>query len=235
MIVSCPHCEKQLKLSAKFEESLRQLEPGKKIRVKCTQCGQPFPIDAKVATGSPAPGTSPGKGSATGRAMVKPPLPPDVSWLKEGVYEDQEVVEEIPRALVLIVDGALREQVIKAVESLGYRAETAESAEEAIERMEFVTYASVILHTGFETGGLQGSSFHQHMCTMNMSKRRYIFYALIGNEFKTLYDLQALSNSANVVVNEAEIPYFNTILRKAIPDYEALFGPLMEELRIHTG
>ena len=65
-----------------------------------------------------------------------------------------------------------------------------------------------------------------------MSRRRYIFYVLIGEQFKTLYDLQALSCSANLVVNDAEIPYIGIVLKKAIPEYEALFGPLMEELRI---
>ncbi len=65
-----------------------------------------------------------------------------------------------------------------------------------------------------------------------MSRRRYIFYVLIGEEFDTLYDLQALAYSANLVINDADIPYVGTVLKKAIPEFEALFGPLMEELRV---
>ncbi len=54
---------------------------------------------------------------------------------------------------------------------------------------------------------------------------------LAGNS-KTLYDLQALAYSANLVVNDDDIPHFSLLLRKTIPEYEALFGPLMEELRL---
>jgi hypothetical protein len=68
---------------------------------------------------------------------------------------------------------------------------------------------------------------------MNMSKRRFIFYILIGKEFKTFYNLQALAYSANLVVNDEEVPMFDIILRKTIPEYEELFGPIMEELRHH--
>lgn len=70
------------------------------------------------------------------------------------------------------------------------------------------------------------------MYDMNMSRRRFIFYTLVGKEFKTLYNLQALAYSANLVVNDNEIPYFNVILRKAIPEYEELFGPITEEFRL---
>lgn len=233
MNVNCPHCGKQLKLSAKFQENLRKLEPGQKARVKCSQCSNPFPIDSRAVTASSASAAAGEKTGKKARGMVKPPDPPDVSWLKDGVFEDQEVVEEIPQALVLVPENAGQDVVVKAVEGLGYRAAVAGSAEEAIEKIEFVNYSSVILHADFEEGGLDSGLFHQHMCKMNMAKRRYIFYALIGKQLKTLYDLQALAYSANVVVNEAEIPYLGTILRKAIPDYEALFGPLMEEMRIY--
>ena len=65
-----------------------------------------------------------------------------------------------------------------------------------------------------------------------MARRRFIFYVLVGQEFKTLYDLQALAYSANLVVNGMEVTFMGTILRKAIPEYEVLFGPLMEELHI---
>jgi len=68
-----------------------------------------------------------------------------------------------------------------------------------------------------------------------MLKRRFIFYILIGPEFSTLYDLEALSNSANLVVNTQEIPELLTILRKAIPRYEDLFGSLMAELNAYSG
>lgn len=236
MNVSCPKCGKQLKLSDKFRESIRQLKPDQKARVKCIGCEEPFAIDASMLNGSSSAPTSSGPPPAAAptarRVAVKPPEPPDVSWLQEGLFDDQEVVEEIPQALVLIPESCGAANVVKALESLGYRAEVAQSAEAAIEKMEFVNYSGVIQHTEFEPGGLKNSVFHKFMSSMSMTKRRYIFYVLIGKELHTLYDLEALAYSANIVVSEQDVTHFGTILRKAIPEYEALFGPLMEELRV---
>ena len=104
-----------------------------------------------------------------------------------------------------------------------------------MERMQFVNYASVIFHSQFEGTELDQSSFHRYMRNMAMQKRRFIFYILIGPEFFTLYDLEALANSANLVVNDREIPQLLIILRKSIPQYEELFGTLMAEINAYGG
>ena len=80
--------------------------------------------------------------------------------------------------------------------------------------------------------GLTQSQFHAYMRTMEMARRRFIFYVLMGPDFKTFYNLEALANSANLVVNEKDSVKFDIILRKAIPEYEELFGAFMTELRV---
>jgi len=233
MRVSCPHCGKQLKISEMIQKSLDTLEPGQQIRVKCVQCEKPFPIDVStgVRSGSQDGGGKPSPENQRSR-RVRPPDPPDISWLKSGAFEEKEAVEEVPRALVLMPDVPGRMTVINDLEKLGYRVEMAASPEEGMAKMQFVNYASVILHSHFEERDLESTIFHRSMKAMNMSKRRYIFYVLVGEGFQTLYDLQALACSANLVVNDGDIPHFSLLLRKAIPEYESLFGPLMEELRL---
>lgn len=244
MGVHCPSCGKQLKIGTKAELSISQMPAGKIVKVKCSQCASSFGINSQkevVILGETKSerhekNASVSKviaadGKKTG-VVVKPPEPPDLGWLIDGVYEDHEVVEEVPLALVLMADTPDRLGVINAIEGIGYRAETAESSREAIEKMLFVNFSNVVLHSDFENGDFENNHFHRYMSRMEMSKRRYIFYTLIGPEFKTLYSLQALSHSANLVVNNNEIKYFNLILRKVIPEYEGLFGPLMEELHL---
>jgi hypothetical protein len=99
-----------------------------------------------------------------------------------------------------------------------------------MEKMQFITYASVILHSRYEEGGLENGKFHQFMRAMNMHKRRLVFYILIGPEFNTFYDLQALACSANLVVNDREMAQLEMIVRTAIPQYEAMFGMIMQEI-----
>lgn len=232
MIVNCPHCGKQLKLNDKIRESVQRLEPGRQLKVKCVHCAVPFGLDEKIlqAARPGAARSAPPEKPAAGR--VRPPAPPSTDWLKDGSFEEKEVVEDIPRALVLMPESSTREMVVKAATEFGYLVEPVQTAEEAIDKMRFVNYAAVFLHSRFEPGGIETGTFHRFMRMMDMSRRRYIFYVLLGDQFQTLYDLQALAHSVNLVVNDAEIPYVGTVLKKAIPEFETLFGPLMEELRV---
>lgn len=239
----CHACGKQLKLSTKMLESIRKLGQGKSIRIKCPGCSETIVLNASMVAAVPAPSPAakvpagrtnieaPGKTGGTG-SFIKPPAPPDISWLEDGVFDEEQVIEDIPLAMILMEDSKNRDTVIESIEGIGYRTETVDNSLEAIEKMQFVEYSAVVLHSRYEGKGLESSTFHKHMYDMSMARRRFIFYTLVGKEFRTLYNLQALAYSANLVVNESEIPYFNVIIRKAIPEYEELFGPITEELRM---
>lgn len=241
MITECPHCRKKLKLSPKIEEGLSQLGPGKSIRINCPQCAKTILLDAgMLAPGNSAATTTspadrqvapPTPGSP--RPVVTPPPPPDLSGLKTADEDDGEArVDDAPKALILMPDSPGCLLVAEALEGLGYQPSFVQSAEEAMEKMQFVTYASVILHSRHEGTILENSRFHQFMCAMNMHKRRYIFYILIGPEFHTLYDLQALASSSNVVVNDQDLSQLPLILRRTIPQYEGMFGAIMQETNV---
>ena len=231
MIVDCPHCGKRLKMSGKFQGSIRKLGPGKKIKITCIQCSNSFGLETDRLIFEERKAGGKKQRDLAGN-IVQPPDAPDLLWLKDGIFEETDVVEDIPQSLVLMPDVPERKVVIEAVEKFGYRVEMADTPDQAINKMQFVNFASVFLHSGYEPGGIESGIFHQYMRNLKMARRRLIIYVLIGPEFKTLYNLQALASSANLVVNDAEIPYIETVLRKTIPEYEALFGPLIEELRI---
>lgn len=231
MITQCHECSKQLKLSEKMLASIKKLGPGKTIRIKCPGCEEPIVLDSSIIPQEKETNPFASSGKVVGK-KVKPPEPPDIGWLEDGVFEQDDVIEDIPLALVLMNESAQRDSVIESMEGIGYKVEIVQSSAEAIEKMQFVEYSSVVFHSQYEGVNLHNATFHRFMRDLEMSKRRFIFYTLIGPEFKTLYNLQALAYSANLVVNDAEIPHFNIILRKAIPEYEELFGPITEELRL---
>jgi hypothetical protein len=234
MVVNCPHCAKQLKLNDKVRSSIEQLAPGKKIKVKCVHCAEAFTLDGSSigAESFPPRSVSSNDEAKVRRGVVTPPAAPDIEWLRDGTFEDREVVEDIPRALVLFPDIPERDLFIRAASDFGYLVEQVNTPEEAIDKMRFVNYAAVFLHENYERGGLESGKFHQFMRRMEMGRRRYIFYVLIGKQFETLYDLQALTCSANCVVNDEDAEFISTVLRKTIPEYESLFGPVMEALRM---
>ncbi len=221
MISNCPQCRQALRFSevqqARINEALRKLAPGRRLTIKCPHCQAAIKLSGTTV---PTPVQEP---------ALQPPAPPDLDWLTTGRFAGEEKVEDVPMSLVLYPESPERGQVERAMKEVGYQVVTVDTAEEAIKRMQFVRFSCVTLHIGM-AGGLKKSVFHDYMRTMAMERRRYIFYILIGPHFHTLYNLEALSSSANLVVAEKDLKYFDVILRKAIPEYEELFGPILEEL-----
>ena len=222
MISNCPNCKTTLKLGdaqkAKLQKALDALEPGKKITIKCPSCTKPIMLEStKSAT-------------AKNTGGISPPEPPDLSWLKENAVQEDDRIEDVPMALVLYPENEQRDIVRDALEQVGYQVIFANSVDNARERMRFVNFACVVQHSQYECPKLEDSSFHLYMRDMSMQRRRYLFYILIGSEFNTLYNLQALAYSANLGINDKDLYHMGTALRKAIPLYEEVFGPFMEEL-----
>ena len=251
MISNCPHCQGALKFNAaqkaKIAQALKALKPGKRLPLKCPHCKKPMQLDAagqvadsagaapkqasKQAPEKAAAKKAPEKTADQESSEIKPPPPPPLDFLEEkqgGILEDQ--VRDVPMALVLHGDEGVRHQLAAAMEALGYQVMTLTSSQEAIDQVGSVSFASIVFHADFEGVPLEDAVFHKFMRDMPMSKRRMIFYILVGPQFTTLYDIQALANSANLVVADKDIKNFQLILHKSIPYYEQLFGPLLEEL-----
>ncbi len=58
-----------------------------------------------------------------------------------------------------------------------------------------------------------------------------MYYAIVGPNLHTLYNLEALSLSANLVINDQDLQYLEKILYIGFRDYENLFRPLLDTLR----
>ncbi|MCB2181740.1 MAG: hypothetical protein KQH63_06935 [Desulfobulbaceae bacterium] len=172
-----------------------------------------------------SPNTSLDKKPEPVYAPVFPPEPPDSRLLLQGDEGAHGDISDAQIALVLMQEGENKIRVKEAFEELGYLVESSGTPREAIEKMKIINVTSVVLQPDFEAKGLADSTFHEHMKWLPMSQRRQIFYVLIGPQFHTLYDLEALVESANLVVNERDIGKLPVILRKGFQDYDNLFGP----------
>lgn len=164
--------------------------------------------------------------------QITPPGPPDISWLTTGQFRAKSKFTNIPTILILAEDENTRALISEAVEDFDYQVEYAESADQAIERTKLQTPAIMILHTGLANESTEASRFHKHMCELQMSQRRNIVYVLIGNKFRTLYNLHALTYSANVVVNNTDVEHLAVIIRKGLQDHKQLFDPFNEAIQL---
>lgn len=236
MINQCPHCLTALQFNSaqleKIKAALANITSGS-LKLGCPHCKKPIHLNAAGGLYQAEEKASPtaGKTPALAPAIaVVPPAYPDISWLAQGIYTEQEMVTDVPKALILMASGPSRDAVVKAFRERGYQIEMPESGNDALVQMRFGTFAAVVLHAEFD-GSLAASAFHRQLAAMPMDKRRALFYALIGQEFYTLYNLEALTYSANVVVNDQEALHFDIILKKGLQEMEELFGPYAEALK----
>ncbi len=224
MLTHCPFCQRSLQFTddqlLRLEQALFQLAPGKLLAMKCPLCRNTITLDK---SGQPPQNQA---------LLVQPPPPPNLDWLTSGLYQGEEKVEDVPMALILDSPGNQRTQIGEALEAVGYQVFMADTVADALERMRFVNFSCVAFQEGVE-GALAQSTFHAYMRNLDMDRRRYIFYILIGESFHTLYNLEALASSANLTVNTTDLPHLDIVLRKSIPAYEELFGPFLEELNAY--
>jgi hypothetical protein len=239
MIDTCPHCQEALNLSdtqkRKIQLALDKLPPGNLLKLGCPNCQKPFELrpdgtlpDQTLKKSIPAGGPKGAK-----KVNITPPPPPDISWLSSGRMQEKEVIEDTPMALILTRKGPGMDAVPEAFEDEGFLPVYSENIDDAIDRMQFTPFSAVVMHSRFEADSLSSNTFHIFMREMAMIRRRNIHYTLIGPEFKTLYDLQALSYSANLVVNDNELNNFRLILKKSLHESQKLFGPMAEALINH--
>ncbi len=220
MIENCPHCHHAFSPShiQKIEEAHASLAIGKSLKFSCPTCKQQVEISSEPNQQAPH--------------EIDPniPQPPSLNWLRTGTIADKEVLDDFSLVMILMPNThPARNSIATVYEGLGYKPVFPESPEDAIRRMRFAEYAAIVLHSQYE-GMLIDSTFHQHMCELPMVQRRYIYYTLIGPDFHTLYNLEALINSANLVVNESELADFPIILKKSFRQYDELFSPFLGAL-----
>lgn len=224
MLTHCPSCQQAIPFTddqmRRLTQALSQLVAGKRLSFQCPLCLKTISLNAADIRSQNA---------AVGQ--VQPPPPPSLSWLSTSCLQTEDRAGDAPLALVLHQDDDQRKGIVLALEAVGYQVFMADTAPDAIERMLFVNFSCVVFHIE-RTGGIEDSSFHAHMRSMGMERRRSIFYILIGAHLHTLYNLEALAYSANLTVNTAELQHLERIVRRAVPLHEKLFGPLLEALSL---
>lgn len=236
MIENCPHCAVRLNIGPaqqeKINAALAALAEGKRLQLTCPSCRQPILLDKEGRVAAKIE-TKPANAAATSPGVLPDaPGPPDLSWLAEGMVSEKKMADDIPRLLCLAPAGTLRDTLAHAFEKLGYDVDHAETSEEAVAGMRFITYTAVALVEGFDGNkDPLTTDFHAYMAAMAMDRRRHIFYLVAGDRFHTLYDLEALTISANLTLNPREISRIDLILQKAMADRQHLFGPLIEAVR----
>jgi len=155
------------------------------------------------------------------------PQPPDVSWLAGGLKRQTDADDGPWRqGLVLVSDERRRESVLATLNALAFTAVVAADVHGGIAAVQNRSCSLVIADMGDAM-----PRFHRRMVQLPMAVRRMVLYVLIGPQLRTMYGLEALSLSVNLVVNDRDLVHLDKILRKGFKDYDSLYRPLLEETR----
>jgi hypothetical protein len=156
----------------------------------------------------------------------KLPRPSNKNWLRNGKFADKLTEgTQFKKALILSQNKkhlAIYNNIFK---KLRYNIDLAKSESAAIEYISSILFSLVAYDNS-----LGFLDFEQYMRNLAGDKRRNLYYVIIGPELSTLYDLEALSLSANLVVNNKDVQYLDIILKKGFQDYETLYRPFIETL-----
>lgn len=166
------------------------------------------------------------------RGSIAPPPPPDISWLKDKRLEEADLMidTDIPLSLVMVKNDLQFDLVSAALGDIGYHVERAQLASEGLEKMKTFSFSTIVMHVDFDDDPIEFNPVHSYLADLNMGMRRLIYYVLVGPDLTTCYDLEALSLSTNLVVNDIHLSSFPAILRKGLREYEELFGPYIDLL-----
>lgn len=141
----------------------------------------------------------------------------------------EEYEGEALSALVCEDNAESRSSITSALEGLGFRVEAGAGADDTFEKLKFNRYDVIVINEKFG-GSAEDNKVYKHLQFMPMSNRRHIFVALIGRNFKTADNMTAFSKSANVVLNEKDIPNLKAVLKKSVADNNQFYKVFKESL-----
>jgi len=207
--------------------------------VTCKSCGTTLKIpDEKLPPNQAVSVTCP---KCKGKIRIEPSDRRLVSAKEEfeeaGIeYEDDtsplEFFEEGARlALVLDGDEANVTEITPALEELSYKPILPTSLGEAMGKLRLYHFDLILLSDGFDGQNLERSPITNYLNHLSMSVRRKTFLVLLSQKFKTMDNMTAFGESANLVVNPDDLSSLPLILKKAISDNEKFYKVFMDTIK----
>jgi hypothetical protein len=161
------------------------------------------------------------------------------AYLKEVASEGYDaadrpfdfVMEGDATALVCEPDPTTREKISGSIKELGYKITTPVSAKDALKAMRFHLFDVVVLNELFDTVNPEANAVLQYLENMNMTTRRRIFVALVGEKCRTMDNMAAFNRSVNIVINLKSIEDMGKIIKKGVADNRAFYHIFQETLQ----
>lgn len=222
MLIKCTACEQGIKIP---EEKIPK---DRVFSIACPGCRAKVRVDQHLSSPASRPPESPEEENKETADEPKNTLGIVLSTDFDD-EEDIQIYDENDR-LALVLDDKNKDLWVDALEERGFKIQFAKSPEYAIHKMRFTHFHFVTLHENYGGVPLENNPVYQLLAEMPMATRRNIFFAVIGNKFKTLNNMEAFAHSVNLVINEKDRDKLPLILKKSITDHETFYKVFKESL-----
>jgi uncharacterized protein YbaR (Trm112 family) len=218
MDIVCQKCK------SKFKIPEEKLPEGKIINIPCPKCKGNISIDRRKAPiksqadiDKDSSGLDLNEKKVLDTKAEPAPSEPDHEMESESFGEDEKT------ALICDDNQSHQEKLRSALKELGYRSVIGKDSNDVLKKLRINHYDMIVLHEEF--GGEPSSENHvlSYIQPMSISIRRNIFFVLIGKTFSTLDNMMAFSKSANMVINEKDLPQIFSIFKKSMAENEDFY------------
>jgi hypothetical protein len=210
MQVECPSCAREINIPD------NKIPQGQAFNLNCPSCKNKMRVDQHLKP----PASDPTESLDAASMLVDEEFDDD---------EEIEIYDEYDK-IALILDRQNDDLWTTALTELEYKLQRAKSPEHAIHKLRFNQYHVVVFHEKFGGTTLETSALYEFIRDMPMDTRRKTFIALVGDNFKTLDNMEALAYSVNLVVNQKDFDQLETILKKSIGDNESFYKVYRETM-----
>ncbi|MEE9497888.1 MAG: zinc-ribbon domain-containing protein [Nitrospinaceae bacterium] len=211
MQVECSSCNKEINIPD------NKIPQGQAFNLTCPSCKTKMRVDQHLKP----PASDPAE-SVDAISMV-------VDEEFEDDEEEIEIYDEHDK-IALILDRQNDDLWTTALTELEYKLQRAKSPEHAVHKLKFNQYHVVAFHEKFGGSTLETSPLYDFIRDMPMDTRRKIFVALVGENFTTLDNMEALAYSVNLVINQKELDQLEAILKKSIGDNDNFYKVYRETM-----
>ena len=141
------------------------------------------------------------------------------------------VEEGMQTALICEPDAGVREKIVAAMKSSGYRITEAANARDALKKNRFHVYDVVVLNERFDTDDPDANDLMVYFEALPMATRRHTFVILLTGRFRSSDNMAAFNKSVNLVINTKNIDDVETILKRGVSENNAFYRVFKETLK----
>jgi len=141
------------------------------------------------------------------------------------------VEEGTQTVLICEPDAGVREKIVAAMKSSGYRITEAANARDALKKNRFHVYDVVVLNERFDTDNPDTNDLLVYFEALPMATRRQTFVILLTERFRSSDNMAAFNKSVNLVINLTNVDDFAPIFKRGLADHTAFYHIFKETLK----